>query len=321
MRQRRTAWRKMGQMIRQVGQGSIGKLPPMADASIPNKPFRWNIAKREQIGDLTQVAAAETYAGYADHLRTAAALVLARAGDSDLVFVGRSPECLFDYLSGILEGVVDAPSLTLMQFSAPNEPADELAKTHRAELDALFAYFFSERLDPQSIASYGKQVRFIDVVSSGQTFGTVVDYLRHWTQRQGADWNVVERRIGFIGLTRRTATGPNVWRWWQHQSWVERLTKTPIKNVAVPGNFWGFIADNDEKPTPSHWLERWAALESTTPSRAPRRLRGLRLALDNYDRGRDKQERARFVRELTQQPEMRDAWLRRLVLRLRGVAP
>jgi len=291
------------------------------DDSFPIKPFRWNLAKREQIGDLSDVEISAAYPGFADDLRTAAARVIALAGDSDFVFVGRSPECLFDYLSGMLEGIPDAPSLTLMQFSAPNEPADALAKTHGAELDALFSYFFSERLDPKSIASYGKQVRFIDVVSSGQTFGTLVDYLRHWTQRQGADWNVVERRIGFIGLTRRTETGPNVWRWWQHQSWVERLTKTPIKNVSLPGNFWGFIADNDEKATPSHWLERWAAFESTTPARAPHRLRGLRLALDNYDRGRDKQERARFVRELTQLSEMRQAWLRSLVLRLRGVAP
>jgi hypothetical protein len=79
--------------------------------------------------------------------------------------------------------------------------------------------------------------------------------------------------------------------------------------------------DEHQKATPSRWLERWASLESTAPCHDPHRLGGLRHALDNYDRGRDKGERARFVRELTQLPEMRDAWLRRLVLRLRGVAP
>ena len=291
------------------------------DESAPIKPFRWNLAKREQIGALADVEAAETYPGFVAHLRSAAARVLAMAGDSDLVFVGRSPECLFDYLSGILEGIANAPSLTLMHFSAPNEPADELAKRHAAELDALFAYVASERLDPQSIASYGKQVRFIDVVSSGQTFGMLVDCLRHWAQRQGADWNVVERRIGFVGLTRQEETGPNVWRWWQHQAWVQELTKTPIKNVAVPGSFWGYIANNDQKVTPSHWLKRWASVDATAPCRDPHRLRGLRLAIDTYDRGRHKDERALFVRELTQLPEMRESWLRSLVLRLRRVAP
>jgi hypothetical protein len=290
------------------------------DDSIPIKPFRWNLAKREQIGDLREVQAAETYAGFTEHLRTAAARVLARAGDSDLVFVGRSPECLFDYLSGIFAEVSGAPSLTLMHFSAPHRPAAVIAKSHRRELQALRSYFASERLDPHAIATYGKQVRFIDAVSSGMTFGTLVDYLRYWAREQGADWNVVERRIGFIGLTWQEATSPNVWRWWQHQSWAKQLTKTPIKNVAVPGSFWGFIANNDEKATPSHWLERWAAPEAMQPSHRAHRLRGLRLALDIYDRGRDKHERATFVRELTRLPEMRDAWLRTLVLRLRGVA-
>jgi hypothetical protein len=286
----------------------------------PIIPFRWNLAKREQIGDLADVEAAATYPDYVAHMRAAAAHVLARAGDSDLVFIGRSPECLFDYLSGIVEGIANAPSLTLMHFSAPREPAAEIAKTHKQEFAALFSYFADERIDPKAIASYGKQVRFIDVVSSGRTFGTLVDYLRYWAREQGADWNVVERRIGFVGLTWQEATGPNVWRWWQHQPWVEELTKTPIKNVSVPGHFWGFIANNDEKVTPSHWLKRWASIDASTPCRDDHRLRGLRLALDNYDRGRDSDERARFVRELTQLPEMREAWLRSLVLRVRGVA-
>ena len=286
----------------------------------PIKPFRWNLAKREQIGDLSDVSPPNRYASYFDDLRSTAALVLARSGDSDLVFVGRSPECLFDYLSGITEGVAAAPSLTLLQFSAPNEPVDDLAKRHRAELDALRGYFCSERIDPSSIATYGKQVRFIDVVASGQTFGTIVDYLRYWAQVQGADWNVVQRRIGFVGITRQEPTSPNTWRWWQNQDWVGELTKTPITNVSVPGYFWGFIANNNEKVTPSHWLRRWASLDAMEPRRDEIRLRGLRLALENYDRGRDTGERAKFIRALTELPEMREAWLRSLILRLRGVA-
>ncbi len=290
------------------------------DEPVHLKPFRWNLAKREQLGDITELAAAETYRGYADDLRSAAALVLARAGDSDLVFVGRSPECLFDYLSGIFSDVSGAPSLTLMHFSAPNRPVTVIAKSHRSELAALKAYFTAERLDPRAIASYGKQVRFVDVVSSGSTFGMLVDYLHYWAREQGADWNVVQRRIGFIGLTWQTSTSPKAWRWWQHQPWVTQLTKTPIKNVAVPGSFWGFIANNREKATPSYWLERWGTVEAARPCHYEHHLRGLRLALENYDRGGAREERAMFVRELTQLPEMRHAWLRNLVLRLRGVA-
>lgn len=287
---------------------------------VPIKPFRWNLSKREQIGDLSHVVAPQTYTEYADDVRTTAALVLARAGDSDLVFVGRSPECLFDYLSGLMEGVADAPSLTLLQFSAPFDPVGELAKRHGPQLDALLDYFVAERIDPKSIATYGKQVRFIDVVATGQTFKTIVEYLEHWSRVQGADWNVVQRRIGFVGITRQTHTSPNTRRWWQSQPWVAQMTKTPITNVAAQWGFWGFIANNDQKVTPSHWLHRWSAPEAATPRRDDARLQGLRLAIDNYDRGRDRDERARFVRELTQLPEMREGWLRRLVLRLRGVS-
>jgi len=286
----------------------------------PIKPFRWNLAKREQIGDLADVVPPETYPGYEDEVRATAALVLARAGNSDLVFVGRSPECLFDYLSGLMEGVADAPSLTLLQFSAPFDPVDELAKRHRPELDALLDYFSAERIDPKSIATYGKQVRFIDVVATGQTFKSIVEYLERWSRVQGADWNVVQRRIGFVGITRQTHTSPNTRRWWQRQTWVTQMTKTPITNVAAPWDFWGFIANSDHKVTPSHWLFRWSAPEAASPRRDDIRLQGLRLAIDNYDCGRDKQERARFIRELTQLPEMREGWLRSLVLRLRGVA-
>jgi hypothetical protein len=286
----------------------------------PIKPFRWNLANRAQIVDLSDVPPATTYPGYHDDLRAAAARVLARAGDADLVFVGRSPECLFDYLSGVFVDVPKTPSLTLIQFSAPNRPAATIAGSHRRELAALRSYFSVERLDPRALATYGKQVRFIDVVASGGTFGTLVDYLRFWAREQGADWNVVQRRIGFVGLTRRTSTSPKAYRWWQHQPWVAPLTKTPITNVSVPPDFWGFIANNDEKVTPSHWLERWADIEQSKPSHRLHRLRGLRLACENFDRGRDRDERARFVRELTQLPEMRQSWLRSLVLRLRGVA-
>jgi hypothetical protein len=283
----------------------------------PNKPFRWNIAKREQLGALPDVKAAETFPGFADEVRRAAALVVARAGDSDLVFVGRSPECLFDYLSGVFEGVEDAPTLTHMNFSAPYAPPEEIARTNPTELAGLFEYFRAERLDPKSIATAGKQVRFVDVVASGTTFRTIVSYLRYWSHEQRADWNVVQRRFGFVGLTFQTETSPKTRRWWQNKDWVAEVPKTPITNVSLPGDFWRYIANADVKVTPSHWLDAWASPDAQVPVRNLHLLQGLRLALETYDRGRDKHERERLVREITRLPEMREGWLRSLVLRLR----
>jgi hypothetical protein len=43
----------------------------------------------------------------------------------------------------------------------------------------------------------------------------------------------------------------------------------------------------------------------------------LRFALELHERGRERGERERFAAELAARPEMRNAWLRRLVLELR----
>ena len=66
------------------------------------RPFRWDIGRRSQLGSFPHVTPPETYPEFEDDLLACAARVLAFAGDSDLVFVGRSPQPLFDLLSGLL---------------------------------------------------------------------------------------------------------------------------------------------------------------------------------------------------------------------------
>lgn len=291
----------------------------MSDPSVDVlKPFRWDITKLEQLGGLIDGEETVTYDRFETDLRTAAAKIVARAGDSDLVFLGRSPENLFDYLSGILHNVPNPPSLTLLHFSNRGWSAEELAREHPRELDALFDYVASERLDPASIASFGKGIRFIDAVASGHTFGSLVSVLRYWSNLQSADWNAVERRIGFVGLVGQEKNSPNTWRWWQHQEWVRELKKPKIRNVSVPWSFWHWIANKNEKVTPSHHKYRWASIDVTEPARHGRYLRALRLAVRLFELGRDKDERKRFIGQLAAQPEMKEPWLRSLVLRLRG---
>ncbi len=64
--------------------------------------FRWNIARREQLGRLVTGESVEGLPWILEEVRRCAARVIAMAGDSQLVFVGRSPEALFDYLTGRL---------------------------------------------------------------------------------------------------------------------------------------------------------------------------------------------------------------------------
>jgi hypothetical protein len=63
-------------------------------------PFRWDLTHRNHLGSLVDGEPAESYAAFLDHLLPCCSRVLAFGGDSDLIFVGRSPESIFDHLSG-----------------------------------------------------------------------------------------------------------------------------------------------------------------------------------------------------------------------------
>jgi hypothetical protein len=112
---------------------------------------------------------------------------------------------------------------------------------------------------------------------------------------------------------------PNTWRWHQKASWVTEIERTNIKNISIPARLWRWAGDYAEKATPSFRIERWAAAEARLPARSEPHLMGLRLAARLFERGRGKEERALFASELAAQPEMTEAWLRTLVLRLRSV--
>jgi hypothetical protein len=285
------------------------------------RPFRWNVAKREQLGRLLDGPQAETYDGFDRDLRTLAAKIMARSQDSHLVFVGRSAENAFDYLSGLFHDSSDPPRLTLLQFSDPPHEVDVIARWRPKEVASLFGYFAAERLDPMSIVSSGKQARFVDLVHTGNTFASICQLLRHWGRVQGADWTSVRSRIGFIGITVRKKNSPNTWRWQQQCDWVAEIDRSRVKNISsIPRQQWSWIGDHQEKTTPSFRIERWASSDAQLPTRDDPHLKGLRLAASLFDRGRDRHERARFAAEVAVQPEMKEAWLRARLLRLRSAS-
>ncbi|MEW5962494.1 MAG: hypothetical protein AB1749_02940 [Pseudomonadota bacterium] len=282
------------------------------------KPFRWNIARREQLGDLTATAPATAYDGFVDDLRQAAAKVLARARASELVFVGRSLESVFDYLSGALQSIDAAPSLTLLQFSCPRGTAAELAGKHPQELAALHAYLAAERLDPAALASGGRRVAFVDVVSSGATFATLAGLMHHWSRAAGVDFSAVLHHIAFLGVTEQRRTSPNTWRWWQRPPWSELAMKPATASTSVPYRFWAHVADGEAKVTPSHRLGDWGAPLPAAGMRNAEHMSALRRAADLYDLGRTCDERRRLARLLAAAPEMREEGVRSLARRLKG---
>lgn len=274
-------------------------------------PFRWNLARRAELGRLIHGARAGAYAGMADELAECAARVVATAGATTMVFVGRSPESLFDYLSGVFFRSPWQDHLALLQLSIRGRALPP------ARLRALAPYLDAVGVTPARIATAPRAVTFCDLVYEGDTFGRLFAVLRGLADEQGADWNVVRRRLRFCGITARRKTSPNAFRWQEHAAWRDELPRAAIRNVSVPAHLWSYLGDHQDKTTEAYVPSRWGAEEAASPTRHRARLAALRLAADLFDLGRDPRERRAFASRLAARPEMKHTWLRDIVEGLR----
>ena len=93
----------------------------------PSVPFRWDLVTPDQLGSLL-TGTDEPRLWFLDDLTACAGKVLARSGNGDLLFVGRSLDSLFDLLSGVLAGTDwGEPEGESMCELAPPAPAGRRA--------------------------------------------------------------------------------------------------------------------------------------------------------------------------------------------------
>lgn len=288
-------------------------------------PFRWDVRRREQLGRLTEAGTSprpywfppphwdETFA----EIRTASARVLARAGDARLVFVGRSPESLFDYLTGALADTSWADRLDLLSVSMPYGDVHANPDVPRTAVEGLRAMLRALRLSPAEIASAPRPVALVDVVNRGGTFASLAETWAGWARSEGLDPNAVRRRLRFVGMTVRTKNSPNTWRWFQRSGWTEHFPRGALRGVSIPGWFWGYLGNYQEKMMPSNDFTRWGTEDLSRPVHEPEAFNALRTALRIHEQARARDERARFASLLTSREEMREPWLRSLVLEIR----
>jgi len=277
------------------------------------RPFRWDITRRSQLGSLVEIEPPEAYPQFEDDLLTSSARVVAFAGDSDLVFVGRSPQPLFDLLSGLLIDTSWRDRLRLFNVSLryPDHALD------RQELQEIYPYLAEVGLEPHALVRAKRAVAFVDIVDTGETFGTLLGVLRDWSDSRSAEWTAVARKIRIVGLVWRTKTSPNTWRWQQHAKWVERLRPNEIKNVSLPPRLATYLAEDAPKTSDSYerwwWGQDWWA-EAPTDDEA---RKALALAVRLFDLGRTTETRRRFARALATEPAMTESWFRSLILELK----
>ncbi len=239
------------------------------------------------------------------------------AGASRFVFVGRSPESLFDYLSGSLGETSWEERLALLNVSLRGYGSRAIDPT-APDLRPLWSHLSALDLEPTAIASSPLPVTFVDIVSGGGTLGTLTALLAARAGLAGVDPRALRRRIRFVGLTERTKNSPNTWRWQQQLEWTRAFRPAALRSVSLPYRLWTYLANFQSKASETNPPHRWGLADLRRPPRGAEQMRGLRLALAVYEHGREPGERERFASLLASRPEMRHGWMRSLVLELRG---
>ncbi|HEY0151980.1 MAG TPA: hypothetical protein VGB92_08285 [Longimicrobium sp.] len=283
-------------------------------------PFRWKLAGRPALGTLLDGDREHAYRGFFIDLRDCGVRVVAAAADGDLVFVGRSPESIFDYLTGVLSGTSWSERLVLLNLSMRHSDVEQLARTDPGAIAAIRDQLASLGLSPGQIAASERPKVFVDLVYGGNTFGHFLGLLEHWAADARVDVAAVRRRIRFLGITSRSKNSPNTWRWYQQVEWARRVPRAALRSVSISYGLWVYLGEYQRKVARWHPPARWGAEDAARPPRDEDALKALRLAHMIHERGRGRVERDRFAAELAAQPQLRDPSVRRLILELRGTS-
>lgn len=271
----------------------------------PNRPYRWDLVRPDQLGSLLD-GTSEPDLWFLDELVDCAAKILARSANGKLYFVGRSADSVFDLLSGALPGTDRLHQLPLSLRMVDLPLLDRL---HPAEVAQLCANLAAHGLAPADLVRGSQPVVFADLVSSGTTFKTLHGLLRDWAEGERAAWPVIARRLRFVGVTIRTHTSPNTWRWQQHVD----LSRSSVRNVSLDIGAWSYLGNNQQKLTGSFRRAVWADEKARDPRHDERTRQALAEAVAVVEAGRSRAVRNRLVRGLTAEPAVAEPWLRALV--------
>jgi hypothetical protein len=289
--------------------------------------FRWDITRPEQLGRLVALEApvqpacladpTPDFDVFVDAVRSCCARVIAAAGDSQLVFIGRSPESLFDYLSGAFAETSWANRIELLHVSFRScdghwRGFDPAARAAVAEL------FRSAGVDPLGIVSSHRPIALIDLICSGDTFERLTTLLATWAAADGIDERAMWRRIRIVGITRSHAPY-SVPSSWKQQDWAARFRPNARRGISVPDWFWTYLGDDQPKVSRSNPSWCWADPTMTQPPREPVRGAALRLASALHQRARRRGERDALIAAIAELPSVRHPWCRGLLAQLRSV--
>jgi hypothetical protein len=301
-------------------------------------PFRWDLVTPDQLGSMV-AGVARPDLWFLDELIPCTGKVLARSGNGDLYFVGRSLDSMFDLLSGALAGEPDRRALHRLPLSFQRPWTTGRGRRQRplspGEVAQARRVLASVGLAPHALARRRRPATFVDVVDSGSTFTELFGLLRDWIAEERESWPVVRRKLRFVGITVRRPTSPHTYRWQQHQRWTRDLPARAVVNVSMDGHAWGYFGDHQAKLTRSYRPQDWLAERSDQPGsdrmgsdldrsdrdrpdrdrpdRDERTLQGLAEAVAVVAHGRSDAGRRAIARAMTGEPARAQSWLRALM--------
>lgn len=295
-----------------------GTLCPVT-ASEQHVPFRWDLITPDQLGSLLH-GTTEPDLWFLPHLVACTGKVLARSGNGDLVFVGRSLDSMVDLLGGALADCRDGPQLHRLPLSFARSPIAEGRRWRRRpltmrELAQARRILAGVGVTPYRLARRERPVTFVDVVHAGSTFTDLFHLLSDWIDEERETWPVIRRKIRFVGVTIRRKTSPNTARWQQEADWTRRLPARAVVNVSMPYGVWSYLGDHQVKLTRTFRPEHWSA-EAPGPERDERTRQALAEAAALVAYGRSGWGRRAVARAVGREPALAEAWLRSLVTEL-----
>ncbi|MEV0645876.1 hypothetical protein AB0I28_11500 [Phytomonospora sp. NPDC050363] len=276
----------------------------------PPLPFRWDLARPDRLGPLVPPNTGRPLL-WAAELAACAAKVLARAGDAELYFVGRSADSVHDILRGALRNTSWHGRVRRLPVSL--DSYDRYTDAERRRLREILAATLPS---PAGMAS-GRDLAFVDIVAEGRTYESLFRAVEGWVGAERGNWPVIRRGLRFLGLTEELHTSPKTWRWWQHAEWTRRLAPGAIVNVSIDSHLFHYLGGRQSKTAPSFRVSRWWDESVARPSREGEALLGLTLAAGYTEFGALASTRAALARGIEAEPAVREGWARRLAGELR----
>lgn len=245
----------------------------------------WAEAREDALDQLVEKARLRArlreFYGFREQLLETCADVLAQAEGRTMVFLGRSPENLYDLLRALLRGARRAPRLVMFPFSfrvGTAGTATRLARAGGLAIERIARHLDEARLGPAAIANHPSGVLFVDCVAFGTTFGNLDEMLRLVAERRGADPQLMLDNVRYVGLT-KASLGWTYWRKDEESQGARFFAEGRASVVPISTRLWCHLAGDTPKTTDSYTPERWAEPPRLSPLDEDR-AEAIRLATE-----------------------------------------